>query len=196
MGKGRNGEGGIRTDPFSQVSRAGTVRTQTLITPPVAAVLLVLVVCGYLLSLGDNLSTLSAQFPEPACLPRTATSASSRAGRTARKSVDNPATGIAASYSRYSSDLQDESSIDQQKRKCLERAVLDKNSILPELEFSDSAVSGTKRERAGLNAMMEAAKARRFSTVYFESLSRLARESVITMPMLKELVCVHRVRIV
>ena len=44
--------------------------------------------------------------------------------------------------------------------------------------------------------MLDAARAGRFGTLYFESLSRLARESVITMPMLKELVYVHRVRII
>jgi DNA invertase Pin-like site-specific DNA recombinase len=103
---------------------------------------------------------------------------------------------IAASYSRYSSDLQDSSSISQQQRKCRERAAQDGNTIPPDLEFADEAVSGTKRNRAGLNAMLAAAGAGRFGTIYFESLSRLARESVLTMPMLKELVYVHRVRIV
>lgn len=44
--------------------------------------------------------------------------------------------------------------------------------------------------------MLAAARAGRFRTLYFESLSRLARESVITMPMLKELVYLHRVRII
>jgi DNA invertase Pin-like site-specific DNA recombinase len=103
---------------------------------------------------------------------------------------------VAASYSRYSSDLQDASSIAQQQRQCRERAQQNGHSIPPELEFADEAVSGTRRDRAGLNALLEAARLGRFGTVYFASLSRLARESVLTMPMLKELVYVHRVRVV
>ena len=69
-------------------------------------------------------------------------------------------------------------------------------TILPDLEFADHAISGTKRDRAGLNSLLAAARAGRFGTVYFESLSRLARESVITMPLLKELVYVDRVHFV
>ena len=48
----------------------------------------------------------------------------------------------------------------------------------------------------GLDAMRLAAKAGKFAVVFFHSLSRLARESVISMPILKELVYVHHVRIV
>ncbi len=44
--------------------------------------------------------------------------------------------------------------------------------------------------------MLAAAKAGGFGVLYFESLSRLAREFVISAPMLKELVFVHRVRVV
>ena len=103
---------------------------------------------------------------------------------------------VAASYSRYSSDQQDESSIVQQQRKCQEKATGLGHVIKPHLEFADAAVSGTKRERDGLNAMLEAARSGKFRTIYFESLSRLARESIITMPMLKELVYVHRIRVI
>lgn len=39
-------------------------------------------------------------------------------------------------------------------------------------------------------------EARQVSSLYFESLSRLARESIITMPMLKDRVYNHRIRIV
>ena len=44
--------------------------------------------------------------------------------------------------------------------------------------------------------MLTAAQERRFSVHYFENLSRLAREFVITIPMLKELVYVHKIRII
>lgn len=44
--------------------------------------------------------------------------------------------------------------------------------------------------------MMEAARAGRFRCLYIEGLSRLARDSVITLRMLKELVDVCKVRII
>lgn len=102
----------------------------------------------------------------------------------------------AASYARFSSDLQDSSSITQQQRKCRDKAQENGHDIPADLEFADEAVSGTKRDRDGLNAMLAAARAGRFGTLYFESLSRLAREFVITMPVLKELVYVDRVRVI
>lgn len=103
---------------------------------------------------------------------------------------------IAASYSRYSSDMQDESSIVQQQRECRKKAELNGHTIKPDLEFSDSAVSGTKLDRDGLTAMLAAAAAGMFGTLYFDSLSRLAREFVITLPTLKQLVYVDSVRFV
>jgi len=104
--------------------------------------------------------------------------------------------GIAASYSRYSSDLQDASSIDQQRRRCREAASRNGQSIPSELEFADEAISGTKRDRDGLNAMLAAANQGRFGTLYLDSLSRLAREFVLTMPMLKQLVYVDKIRVI
>jgi site-specific DNA recombinase len=103
---------------------------------------------------------------------------------------------IAASYSRYSSDMQrEESNVDQQ-RKCRERAEPNRHQILPDLEFSDEAVSGTKLHRAGLDAMLAAAEAGHFKVLYFHSLSRLARESVITMPLLKRIVYNFGIRVI
>ncbi|NLS95139.1 MAG: recombinase family protein [Planctomycetaceae bacterium] len=101
-----------------------------------------------------------------------------------------------ASYARFSSDLQREESIADQQRKCEEKAALNGHVISPNLEFSDEAVSGTKRHRDGLDAMLAAARAGKFQVLYFHSLSRLSRESVITLPLLKELVYNYRVRII
>ncbi len=103
---------------------------------------------------------------------------------------------VAASYARFSSELQDDSSIDQQQRKCREKATQNGHTIREDLEFFDHAVSGTKRDREGLNAMLAAAREGRFGVVYFQCLSRLARAFVITLQMLKELVYVCRVRII
>ena len=44
--------------------------------------------------------------------------------------------------------------------------------------------------------MLAAAEAGQFPGLYFHNLSRLARESVISMPMLKKLVYVHKVRVI
>jgi len=153
---------------------------------------LIAVVCGCLASSGIGFSTNSAQ---PAWLLTGGLGSVPRAFPRRRR-TETPIENIGASYSRYSSDLQDESSIEQQQRKCRERATADGVSLGTELEFADKAVSGTKREREGLNALLDAARERNFNVLYFESLSRLARESVLTMPMLKELVYVHKVRIV
>ncbi|RMD58946.1 recombinase family protein, partial [Candidatus Parcubacteria bacterium] len=107
-----------------------------------------------------------------------------------------PSYQIAASYSRFSSDLQrDESNVDQQRR-CREAAAENGHHIPSELEFADEAVSGTKRHRRGLDALLEAAENGRFEALYLYSLSRLARESVITMPLLKRLVYTYRIRVI
>jgi DNA invertase Pin-like site-specific DNA recombinase len=103
---------------------------------------------------------------------------------------------VAASYSRYSSDLQDESSISQQQRRCREAASKNAHIMQAECEFFDEAVSGTKVNRDGLNAMLAAARAGQFQVLYLDCLSRLARECVISLPMLKELVYVHHVRVI
>ncbi|MCA9014768.1 MAG: recombinase family protein, partial [Planctomycetaceae bacterium] len=101
---------------------------------------------------------------------------------------------VEASYSRYSSPLQREDSIERQQEACRQKAISNGHSISHDLEFSDSAVSGTKLEREGLNQLLESASKGEFNVLYFYSLSRLARESVITMPILKKLVYTYKVR--
>jgi site-specific DNA recombinase len=104
--------------------------------------------------------------------------------------------GGAASYSRYSSEHQNSDSIDQQQRSCRDRAVRDGKEIAPSLEFFDEAVSGTKLHRDGFDKMLAAAGERKFDTLYIHDIGRLARESVISMPILKKLVFVDKVRII
>lgn len=103
---------------------------------------------------------------------------------------------VAASYARFSSTMQSEEGNAHQLAKNREEAARNGHCIPPDLEFSDEAVSGTKRDRAGLNAMLVAAEAGRFRTLYLYSLSRLARESVISLPMLKRLVYRYDVRVI
>ena len=102
----------------------------------------------------------------------------------------------AASYSRFSSELQDEASIESQQAACQAAAQRDGKAIAPLFQFSDKAVSGTKLDRDGLNQLLAAAEAGQFNTLYFFSLSRLARESVISMPILKRLVYLFGVRVI
>lgn len=103
---------------------------------------------------------------------------------------------LCASYARFSSDMQRDESISDQQRKCHEKAAANGHAISRQLEFSDQAVSGTKRHRDGLDAMLAAAEAGKLQVLYFHSLSRLSRESVITLPLLKQLVYNYGVRVI
>ena len=117
------------------------------------------------------------------------------AARRKRARRQTPAEG-AASYSRFSSELQDEKGIESQQSACRDAAQRNGQTIAGTFEFSDKAVSGTKLEREGLNSLLAAAGAGMFDTLYFFSLSRLARESVISMPILKRLVYSFGVRVI
>lgn len=108
----------------------------------------------------------------------------------------NTRSTIAAGYSRFSSDLQVPHSIETQQAECRKAAGKNGHNIAADLEFHDDAISGAKFQRHGLDAMLAAAHAGRFRTIYFYSLSRLARESVISMPILKRLVHVNKVRVI
>ena len=102
----------------------------------------------------------------------------------------------AASYSRFSSENQSESSITDQQRSCREQAGMMGMGIPKELAFADYAISGTKLDRDGLNQMLRAAAAGEFQVIFFYSLSRLGRETAITVPMLKKLVCEYGIRVI
>ena len=74
-----------------------------------------------------------------------------------------------ATYSRYSSDLQKDSSIDDQKHLCREFASRQGWEIVQ--EYSDHALSGTTMlGRAGLIALLESAQEGRFDIIVTESL--------------------------
>lgn len=103
---------------------------------------------------------------------------------------------VAASYSRYSTSLQRCESTAEQKYACCEQAYKNNHHPPSELEFSDEAVSGTILEREGFQKMLAAARAGKFQVLYLYNLSRLARESVIGMPTLKDLVYNYHVRVI
>ena len=115
-------------------------------------------------------------------------------GRMRRRAESLP--NVSASYNRYSSDNQHPESIADQRRSNREAAARDGTPIADELQFDDYAISGTRQTRDGLDRMMAAARAGLFSTLFVINLSRLARELVLSLPLVKELVHVLNVRVV
>lgn len=115
--------------------------------------------------------------------------------RAAQREVE-PDSDRAASYSRFSSDQQRTESNADQQRTCREASERNRHVITVEREYADEGISGTTRQRAGLSAMLAAAERGEFSTLYIYSLSRLARESIITLPLLKMLVFTYKVRVI
>jgi site-specific DNA recombinase len=79
-----------------------------------------------------------------------------------------------AIYARYSTDRQDARSIDDQVRRCREWAAA--RSLKVVAEHSDAAVSGAHMDRAGMRRLLEDARARRFTSVLVDDLSRLSRD--------------------
>ena len=83
-----------------------------------------------------------------------------------------------AVYARYSTDSQQESSIEDQVRKCTERAQKDGVTVDPSLVFTDEAVSGgasAMRKRRGYLRLMDAWEAGLIVSVYADEVSRLTR---------------------
>ncbi len=88
----------------------------------------------------------------------------------------NPS-NIAAVYGRYSSDQQDDASLDSQVEKCKAFALSAGLTIPDDLIFTDAAVSGRSSKRDSYQRMISMAKDKpaRFSTVLVWKFSRLAR---------------------
>ena len=111
-------------------------------------------------------------------------------------SINSKALFRVASYSRYSSNLQDESSLEQQQTRCKEKLSQLGMTISSGLEFSDAATSGTKPDRKGVTDLIHAAESGLIDVIIVDSLSRLSRELVFTMGTLKNLIHVHGVRFI
>ena len=183
----KNGEAGIRFARFPQPPASRSDALQPIDGVRFTLHWLVRVICGCLVSVGIVFSTVSARIPDrrtlspPTLPPRAAGWSRPCCSRRTRRGHTDGDDGpkIAASYARYSSELQDEKSIADQQRMCREQAVREGLVIGPDFEFADNAVSGTKLRRAGLDQLLDVAKQRGIQVLYFHSLSRLARESVI-----------------
>lgn len=81
-----------------------------------------------------------------------------------------------AIYSRYSSDRQSPSSIEDQVRKCREYAQRNGWEILDGQLYADRAISGASAERAGLKSLMAAATQKKFDIALVDDSSRLSRK--------------------
>jgi DNA invertase Pin-like site-specific DNA recombinase len=79
-----------------------------------------------------------------------------------------------AVYSRYSSDLQRESSVEDQLRICKERIKAEGWQLIA--AYSDRAVSGSVRLRPGYQKLLEDARNGAFDIVVAEALDRLSRD--------------------
>ena len=82
-----------------------------------------------------------------------------------------------AIYARYSSDLQNPKSVDDQVKLCrryieshYERGII----VLP---FTDEAISGTTMDRPGLQSLLDLVRKHKIEVLVFESLDRLGRNS-------------------
>ena len=81
----------------------------------------------------------------------------------------------AAIYARYSSDLQSETSIDDQVRLCREYGM--RNNMSVSAVFTDYAISGgALSNRPGMLSLMQAAKVGDFDVVIAEALDRISRD--------------------
>ena len=81
----------------------------------------------------------------------------------------------AAIYARYSSDLQSETSIDDQVRLCREHS--ERNNLSVSAVFTDYAISGGNlSNRPGMLSLMQAAKQGDFDVVIAEALDRISRD--------------------
>ena len=86
--------------------------------------------------------------------------------------MPNPAPIRCALYARFSTDLQNPASADDQLRQCRAFAAREGWDVVA--EYRDEAISGTQRDRPGLNALL--AGAGTIDIVLAESLDRISRD--------------------
>ena len=78
-----------------------------------------------------------------------------------------------AIYTRYSSDMQNELSLEAQETRC-RKAIAERNGVVIDV-FSDGAKTGWSLERNGFIQLRQAAERRKFDAVMFWKFDRLAR---------------------
>ncbi len=91
----------------------------------------------------------------------------------------------AATYARFSTDMQRDASIDDQCRNCARFAEREGWKVVA--AYDDRGMSGTRTDRPGYQRMLTDAKARAFDVLLVDDLSRLARDSVENETVLRRL---------
>ena len=89
-----------------------------------------------------------------------------------------------AIYARFSTDMQNPKSAEDQERECRKHA--DREGWSVTQVFQDTALSGATKGRPGYEALLSAVKAGQFDIVLFEHLDRLARDLEFLMAFYKE----------
>ena len=92
------------------------------------------------------------------------------------KNAPHPTAPRAATYARYSSAQQRDSSITDQQRNCHARAAREGWIIVR--DFADAAISGSDNSRPQYLEMIAAAKRHEFDILLLDDLSRLTRDSM------------------
>jgi DNA invertase Pin-like site-specific DNA recombinase len=88
-------------------------------------------------------------------------------------------------YARYSSELQSDTSVDDQVRLC--RDLIERNSWAYLHAYTDRAISGASALRPGYQRLLEDARAGRFDVLVAEALDRLTRDQADTAMLYKQL---------
>jgi DNA invertase Pin-like site-specific DNA recombinase len=82
----------------------------------------------------------------------------------------------AAVYGRYSTDKQRQASLEDQARNCRRR--IDQEGWTLTRIYQDHAATGSSADRAGYQAMLADARARRFDVLLVDDISRLSRDQI------------------
>src|SRR6516164_2247935 len=88
-------------------------------------------------------------------------------------------------YARYSSELQSDTSVDDQVRLC--RDLIERHGWVYLHAYADRAISGASTLRPGYQRLLEDARAHRFEIVVAEALDRLTRDQADTATLYKQL---------
>ena len=89
---------------------------------------------------------------------------------------DKLATGRVGIYARYSTDLQSETSIDDQARRARDAIARAGGDPAKATVFPDYAISGGSMQRPGLEALLRAVEEKRIDVVLTEDVSRISRD--------------------
>ncbi|HEX4352783.1 MAG TPA: recombinase family protein, partial [Polyangiales bacterium] len=92
-----------------------------------------------------------------------------------------------AAYARYSSDRQNEASVDDQLRRLRTFASAHGRAVNDALTFTDHAISGASTARPGFEALMERVKRREIDVLLVEDTSRLSRDNADALNLYKQL---------